>query len=270
MTNTTTTTPTETETKFATQLFDALRTQHPLNAADFADVVADEDAAYRVQDHLTTLKNQPVGGYKVSLTSEETQKMFDAHNPLYGAQVQDHFLAAPAKVRLGQLMDPLVEVELVFKAKETLSPEDSLTDLWHKTTVAPGLELPDSRFADWFPSLAKNLVVADAAVGGLVVYGEERDTDQQFDSVDAVATVKCELTHDGETLKSGVASEVLGNPLNSLHWLVGKLAEQGRVLTKGQRVSSGTFVLPPHLTAGHWQATFDQQLGQVDLDVTND
>lgn len=264
------TTTTTTETAFAQQLFNAAQTQHALTMADFTDAVADEAAAYRVQEQLTALKQQPVGGYKVSLTSAETQKMFAAHSPLYGAQVTTHFLAAPATVRLGQLMAPLVEVELVFKAKEDLAATDTLTDLWHKTTVAPGLELPDSRFADWFPSLPKNLVVADAAVGGLVVYGEELDTDQRFDSADAVATVNCRLTHDGEELKTGTASEVLGNPLKSLHWLVGKLAEQGKTLTAGQRVSSGTFVLPPHLTAGHWEASFDQQLGQVKLDVTND
>lgn len=264
-----TTTTTETETQFAQQLFDAYQTQHALTMADYAATLPDEDAAYRVQATLTALKEQPVGGYKVSLTSETTQKMFDAHAPLYGAQVEDHFLSAPTTVRRGQLMDPLVEVELVFKAKEDLAATDSLEALMHKTTVAPGLELPDSRFADWFPDLPKNLVVADAAVGGLVVYGEERDTDVQFASVDAVATPKCRLSHDGEELKTGEASEVLGNPLKSLQWLVGKLAEQGKTLTAGQRVSSGTFVLPPHLTAGHWQADFDQQLGSVELDVTN-
>ena len=265
-----TTTTTETETQVAQQLFTAYQTQHALTMADFTSSVADEDAAYRVQAALTALKQQPVGGYKVSLTSAETQKMFDAHTPLYGVQVADHFLAAPTTVRRGQLMDPLVEVELVFKAKEDLSTTDSLTDLWQKTTVAPGLELPDSRFADWFPDLPKNLVVADAAVGGLVVYGTERETAELFASADAVATPKCTLVHDGETVKTGQASEVLGNPLESLKWLVGKLAEQGKTLTAGQRVSSGTFVLPPHLTAGHWQADFDAGLGQVALDVTED
>ncbi|CAM3113271.1 2-keto-4-pentenoate hydratase [Lactiplantibacillus plajomi] len=263
-------TMTVTETQVAQQLFDAYRHQQPLNMADLANQVPDEDAAYRVQAALTVLKNQPLGGYKVSLTSEQTQKMFDADAPLYGAQVADHFLAAPATVRQSQLMDPLVEVELVFKAKQTLTAEDSLTDLFHKTTVAPALELPDSRFSDWFPDLPKNLVVADAAVGGLVVYGTERDTDSVFDSVADVATPKCTLVHDGETLKTGVASEVLGNPLKSLHWLVGKLASQHKQLTAGQRVSSGTFVLPPHLTVGHWQADFDHQLGSVQLEMTND
>ncbi|MFB9769084.1 2-keto-4-pentenoate hydratase [Lactiplantibacillus modestisalitolerans] len=263
-------TTTTTETGFAQRLFDAYQTHQPLQMADFTAAVSDEDAAYRVQTQLTVFKDQPVGGYKVSLTSATTQQMFDTDAPLYGAQVADHFLAAPAKVRRGQLMEPLVEVELVFKAKEDLAASDSLTDLWHKTTVAPGLEVPDSRFADWFPDLPKNLVVADAAVGGLVVYGTERDTDQVFETVDAVATPKCSLEHAGKTVKTGQASEVLGNPLNSLHWLVAKLAAQGRTLTAGQRVSSGTFVLPPHLTAGHWQANFDQGLGSVALEVSAD
>uniref|UniRef100_UPI0036F265FE hypothetical protein n=1 Tax=Lactiplantibacillus pentosus TaxID=1589 RepID=UPI0036F265FE len=55
-----------------------------------------------------------------------------------------------------------------------------------------------------------------------------------------------------------------------MQWLVGKLAAQGKTLTAGQRVSSGTFVLPPHLTTGHWQADFDCGLGQVALDVTDE
>lgn len=266
----TTTTMTETENQLAQQLFNAYQTKHALNANDFTTQLADEDAAYRVQAELTTLKSQPVGGYKVSLTSATTQKMFDADSPLYGAQVANHFLAAPATVRQGAMMSPLVEVELVFKAKEKLAATDSLEDLWHKTTVAPGLELPDSRFADWFPDLAKNLVVADAAVGGLVVYGTELDTDQRFSSVEDVATPHCTLWHDGEKLVDGAASEVLGNPLKSLQWLVSKLDAQGKAVTAGQRVSSGTFVLPPHLTTGHWQADFDHELGNVQLDVTAD
>ena len=33
--------------------------------------------------------------------------------------------------------------------------------------------------------------------------------------------------------------QVLGNPLNSLHWLAEKLEQQGTPLKAGQRVSSG-------------------------------
>lgn len=263
---TTTTETTATETKFAKALYNALQSQEPLTETDWTDSALNDESAYRVQDVLTNLKNEEVGGYKVSLTSEETQNMFDSDSPLYGAQVKSHFLHAPANVHLSDLMEPLVEVELAFKAKEDLNKNDTLEDLMHKTTVAPALEVPDSRFKDWFPSLSKYMVMSDAAVGGLVVYGNEFDTDL-FNNVEDLTKVNCTLFHNDEELKSGTSSEVLGNPLKSLKWLVDKLSTQGKTLKAGQRVSSGTFVLPPSLTKGSWKATFDNGLGEVDLNV---
>lgn len=254
------------EEQFAQALFDAYKSQDPLTESDWTNNVSDDHSSYRVQDKLMQLKNKPVGGYKVSLTSKQTQDMFDSTEPLYGAQVADHFLKSPTKVKLNDLMEPLVEVELVFRAKEDLSKDDSLTDLLNKTTVAPALEVPDSRFKDWFPSLSKYMVMSDAAVGGLVVYGEEFDTNL-FKNVEALENVNCTLYHYNEELKSGKSTEVLGNPLKSLKWLVDKLDLQGKQLMKDQRVSSGTFVLPPSLTRGNWQARFDNGLGDVSLNV---
>lgn len=256
----------ENEAELTQALYNSWRTQNPLNEDDWSNYATDDETAYRVQDELTRLKNEPVGGYKVSLTSKQTQDMFDSNEPLYGAQLASHFLHAPTTVNLSDLMEPLVEVELCFRAKEDLSPDDTLEDLLNKTTVAPALEVPDSRFKDWFPSLSKYMVMSDAAVGGLVVYGDEFDT-KLFKTVDALENVNCTLLHDGEELKSGKSTEVLGNPLKSLKWLVDKLATQHKTLKKDQRVSSGTFVLPPSLTKGAWQARFDNGLGNVDLDV---
>ncbi|KRL16217.1 Hydratase decarboxylase [Lentilactobacillus rapi DSM 19907 = JCM 15042] len=258
------------ETKLAKDLFHAYQTHQPLKESDYDGVVTDEDSAYRVQKKLTALKNETVGGYKVSLTSKQTQDMFDSDSPLYGAQVKSHFVQSPVTLHRAELMEPLAEVEMLFTAKEDLSSKDSLEDLLHKTKVAAAVEVPDSRFSDWFPSLSKYMVMSDAAVGGFVVYGQEMDADLLFDNVDDLANVKCELFHDGKKLKDGASSEVLGNPLNSLHWLVEKLESQGMPLTAGQRVSSGTFLLPENLTKGTWKATFDKGLGAVFLNVTGD
>jgi ABC-type lipopolysaccharide export system ATPase subunit len=82
-----------------------------------------------------------------------------------------------------------------------------------------------------------------------------------------LSQVKAELTLDNQPLVAGDSSEVLGNPLNSLQWLVKKLESQGQKLKKGQRVSSGTFVLPPHLTKGHYLCHFSGDFGDVSLDV---
>lgn len=141
--------------EFAQKLFNAQQTKQPLVEAEFAALVQDSDTAYLVQKEVTALKGQPVGGYKVSLTSERTQKLFDSDCPLFGRQVESKFFVSPCNLDLADYLDPLVEVELVFKAKEDLSPEDTLEDLLRKTTVAGGLEVPDSRFVDWFPNLGK-------------------------------------------------------------------------------------------------------------------
>lgn len=256
------------EAELAEDLFNAYTTRKPLREADYKGYVDTEEAAYRVQRQFTEDKHEAVGGYKVSLTSKQTQDMFDSDSPLYGTQVKSHFVTSPHNVNASDVMDPLAEVEMMFTAKEDLSASDSLEDLWHKTTVAPAVEVPDSRFSDWFPSLSKYMVMADAAVGGYVVYGKETDTDQLFKSPDDLANVSCELFHDGKKLKDGASSEVLGNPLNSLQWLVKKLEDQGMPLRAGQRVSSGTFLLPESLTAGDWKATFDKGMGEVELHVT--
>ncbi|TMT02700.1 2-keto-4-pentenoate hydratase [Apilactobacillus nanyangensis] len=257
---------TATEERLANALFEAYKTKQPLQMDEWEDMVSNEEASYRVQRRLMELKGEDLGGYKVSLTSKQTQDMFDSNEPLYGAQVKSHFVQSPVTLSLDtELMDPLAEVELVFKAKEKLLPTDSLEDLANKTTVASGVEVPDSRFSDWFPSLSKYMVMSDAAVGGYVVYGEEFDTNS-FSLTD-LENVTTSLTHNGEEVATGASSEVLSNPLNALHWLVQKLDEQDLSLDAGQRVSSGTFLLPPHLTKGEWKATFNQGFSDVNLNV---
>ncbi|WP_228765782.1 2-keto-4-pentenoate hydratase [Bombilactobacillus apium] len=270
MTQTTTTTLSTSETELADKLFQAYQSHEPLEKSDFDGLVTTEESAYRVQSHFTELKQEEVGGYKVSLTSQETQDMFDSDCPLYGTEVKSHLVQSPATLHRGELMEPLAEVEMMFTAKEQLTSKDSLADLMHKTKVAPAVEVPDARFSDWFPSLSKYLVMSDAAVSGYVVYGPEVDTDLLFEKVDDLAHVKCELFHDGKKLKEGASSEVLGNPLKSLHWLVEKLEEQDNPLQVGQKVSSGTFLIPESLTNGNWKVTFDQGLGAVFFQVTGD
>ncbi|WP_283679872.1 2-keto-4-pentenoate hydratase [Lentilactobacillus sp. Marseille-Q4993] len=257
----------ETQRKFAKELYNSYETHQALVEDNFNGVVTNEDDAYAVQSMVTEMKGEAVGGYKVSLTSKQTQDMFDSDSPLYGAQVTSHFMQSPVELHQAELMEPLAEVEMLFTVTEDVSSSDSLEDLMHKTLVAPAVEVPDSRFSDWFPSLSKYMVMSDSAVGGFVTYGEEVRTDDLFDTVDDVAHVNCELFHDGKKLKDGQSSEVLGNPLKSLHWLVEKLEEQGTPLQKGQRVSSGTFLLPESLTTGRWKATFDKGLGSVFLHV---
>ena len=99
-----------------------------------------------------------------------------------------------------------------------MTPEELLANC----TVAADMEVPDSRFAKWFPSLSKYLVMSDCAVGGYVVYGTPVDGAEL--TVEGMAGYTGKCYHDGQLVKQGKTSEVLGNPVNSMQWLVGKLA----------------------------------------------
>lgn len=248
------------------QLFGALDKGAPLVMSDFDGVVEDLDTAYQIQDAFVAQRGEEVQGYKVSLTSEETQRMFNSTDPFYGQETLSQFIEGPAEVSLSDLMEPLIEIELVFRAKEDLSPQDSLEDLLDKLTIAPGIEVPDARFENWFPKLNKYLVVSDSAVAGRIVYGQEQDLKGNY-TVEDLAAFSGVLSKDGKVLDQGVSSQVLGNPLHSVQWLVQKLASHGKTFKKGQQVSSGTFVIPPHLETGVYRVEYGSGVGSLELTV---
>lgn len=237
----------------------------PLAMADWEGVVTDDETAYAVQDAVMAKKLGPVAGYKVSLTSKQTQGMFDSDCPLYGAQVAERFVPAPCTLELAHLNEPLLECGLCFTAKTDLDASMTPEELLANCTVAADMEVPDSRFAAWFPTLSKYLVMSDCAVGGYVVYGTPVDGPEL--TVDAMAGYHARCYHDGELVKQGATSEILGNPVSSLQWLVGKLASQGKRFTRGMHASVGTVFVPTALTAGTWAVEFDGPFGRVELTV---
>lgn len=242
---------------------DAGEKSEPLTMSDWDGVITDDDTAYAVQDAVMAKKGSPVAGYKVSLTSKETQDMFDSDCPLYGAQVAERFFASPVTLPLSRFNEPLVEVEFCFHAKEDLSADDSLDGLLRKCTVAADMEVPDARFANWFPTLSKYLVMSDCAVGGCVVYGREVDGSEL--TVEGMAGYHAKCYHDGEFVKEGDTSEILGNPVKSLAWLVGKLESQGKQFCRGMRVSVGTVFVPVSFTKGLWKVEFDGPFGSLEV-----
>ena len=156
-----------------------------------------------------------------------------------------------------------MEVEFCFTAKKDLSADMSLDELLHNCTVAGDMEVPDARFAAWFPTLSKYLVMSDCAVGGYVLYGTPVDGAEL--TVEGMAQVHAKAYHNGEFVKEGDSSEVLGNPVNSLKWLVGKLESQGKKFTKGMHVSVGTVFVPPAFTAGEWRVEFSGPFGTLEV-----
>ncbi|MDO5532453.1 2-keto-4-pentenoate hydratase [Sutterella sp.] len=235
-------------------LYEALRTNTPLEMKDCEGILLDFETAYAVQRAVAELKGEPTGGYKISLTSKTTQDMFKTNEPLFGEQVPSRIISAPARLVLEEMNEPLIEVELAMIPKVDLEPGMTDEELLRSVTVAGGIEVPDARFKEWFPALNRFLVVADCAVGGYIIHGTPVDGTEL--AVEQLNQIHVDLFRNGEIVKSGDSTEVLDNPIHALKWLVEALAKRGRKLTKGQVVSTGTFFVPPHLEKGEYVARY--------------
>lgn len=242
------------------QLYQAYKENKPLVKGELD--VHDVDTAYKVQDEVLALKEQAgekLAGYKISLTSKETQDLFDSDCPLYGGMTN---VTVKNQVSLKDYNSPLLEMEVAFLVDEAVLPTDSVEDVFKKCRVAPCMEIPDGRYEDWFPKTTLYEVIADGAVNGAVDYGKA----QKLTYAD-VDNIKATLTFNGEFVKEGPSTEVLGHPAKAVLWLAKELEKHGKKIEVGQFISSGTFVLPENLKKGHYKADFEN-LGSVELEVT--
>lgn len=245
----------------ADELYEAYIEKVPL-ALGSIDVQSIEEA-YQIQDKVLKLKvednEEVLRGYKVSLTSRETQEMFDHDEPLYGAFTQKNIIS---NASLSDYNVPKLEMELVFLVQEDLTIDDTAEDILRKCMIAPGLEIPDGRYEDWFPHASKYEVVSDSAVAGSVTFGNS-----DYFNYKNLDDIKGTLKFNGEVIKEGRSSEVMGHPAESVKWLIHKLHEEGKVIEAGWIVSSGTFNLPIDLEEGTYEAEYEN-IGTVTLEVT--
>ena len=115
-------------------------------------VILSENEAYQVQKMLLEKKKQHLEqshiGYKISMTSDETQKWFKSDSPVYGALSSENL--NNGRLDIGTMSEPLIEVELMFIIDEDISEDPDHEEIVKKTSIAPGIEIPDSRFENWF------------------------------------------------------------------------------------------------------------------------
>ncbi|GAB3798290.1 2-keto-4-pentenoate hydratase [Virgibacillus kimchii] len=224
----------------------------------------DENTSYDVQEAFIQKKCETYGeeirGYKISMTSPETQALADTDEPAYGTLTTSSILENKKNILIESMNAPLVEPELMFILTDDLSIEATDEEILSKSKIAPGLEVPDSRYKDWFPNFELMDLICDNGVTGKVVEGEPVDPP----ALDALPKVKMELFHQGEKTGEGVGSAVLENPVSSVSWLVKKLARRNKTLKKGMIISSGTFISPIRAEKGTYKASFSG-IGQAEV-----
>ncbi|OLO37007.1 hypothetical protein BTR23_14795 [Alkalihalophilus pseudofirmus] len=218
----------------------------------------DISTAYEIQRQVTEMKikdnREKLMGYKISMTSEETQKPVNTNSPAYGTFTNVNIQSS--SVQMDPQFSYLIEPELVFLITEDLSIGAGASEIINKSKVAPGLEIPTARYHDWFPPPTDINVadyIADNTCTGMLVYGEPVEIPTSMDW----EGIKATLYFNDEKLDEGYSSSVWGNPVNAVCWLTEKLASENRSLKKGMIVSSGTFTLPKLVEKGMYHVDYD-------------
>lgn len=237
-------------------LLSAHKERKVLTYSDWISLNFDENDVYDIQNMVSECDNRSIGGYKISLTSIRTQRMFNSSSPLFGSEYSQQIFEAPVILSRDSMNEPLIEVELVFIVKNIITSNMSDQEIMQSVTIAGAAELPDSRFSSWWPTLPKGLIIADNAVSGQIVYGPAKT----IESAESLSNINTKLLLNGVIVATGNSSEVLGNPIVAVKWLLNKLKEYNKVILPNQIISSGTFFVPPLLNKGRYSVQFDTDL----------
>ena len=200
--------------------------------------------AYAIQNELTKRyisknKETSIVGKKIGCTNKAAQIQLNVKESFYGNIFSDNISKSNCIINSEEYFSPFVEPEFSFVMKNELdiskAPYNPEIVYDSVSTVLPSIELVDSRFEDWTIMGVSNLI-ADNAVHAHWIYGNEIKNLSDFNFNDH----SVDLFINGKLIDKGNSSNVMGNPINSLTWLINNLALVGKSLPKNFYISTGT------------------------------
>jgi 2-oxo-3-hexenedioate decarboxylase len=219
---------------------------------------------YRIQDELRRRKvarGARVVGLKAGLTSRAKMRQMNVTEPVFGFLVDGYAVPDGGEVKVGALIHPKVEPEVVFVLRAPLrGPGCHVAAVLAATDfVLPGLEVIDSRYRDFkfdLPSVvADNCSSARFALGGRMLRPAGVD----------LATLGVVLERNGETVAIAAGAAVLGHPAAAVAALANHLGARGQEIPAGAVILSGGVTEAVAVTPGDHVAVHVQHLGTTSL-----
>ncbi|MDS9469420.1 hydratase [Paracoccus sp. MBLB3053] len=194
------------------------------------------------QDKLVHILSREWGapvGYKAGLTSKPAQDAFNATEPVRGVLYAAMMLPNGASVPSGFAALPRFEADLILVvADAAINDAKTAGDvLAHLSAIHPFIELPDLVVADprslTAPSItAINVGARKGVLGDALPVVHDEAFEKKLAEMQVVVT-----DAQGQELARAPGAAVLGNPLNSLLWLL----QSGVRFKAGDLVSVGSF-----------------------------
>lgn len=231
----------------------------------------DMDDAYAVQAAFVDRKLAAGGslrGWKIGLTSKAMQNALNIDIPDSGILFEDMFFDHGSTVPAGRFIEPRIEAEIAFIMDRDLSGGDVTgADLIAATrAVAPALEILDTRIFRADPDTGAQRTVLDTisdnAANAGVVLGDASHDVGAFD----LRWVGAIVSRNDEVEETGLGAGVLNDPVESMVWLVHRLAKYGAGLRAGDVVLSGSFIRPVEARHGDSFSADYGAFGSVRID----
>lgn len=253
--------------ELADRLLTAEVTRVPIEvpSLEYAGMTAAD--GYAIQQMIMAKKvaqGDRVIGKKVGLTSKANQDVFGVREPVYGQLLASGFHMEHTPVETARLIQPIIECELTFVMRRRLAgPGVTVPEVIRATEgVMPSLELGDSRMRNWIGRAQLPDVLADSCGNAGIIVGGELHSLQNFD----LRYTGMVVEKNGAIIATGATGAVLGNPAQSVAWLVNKLAEVELALEEGDMVLAGALTGAVQMQAGDvLTATFGGGLGPVSV-----
>ncbi len=223
----------------------------------------DRAAGYAVQQEVVRSSGQRVIGWKIAATSAAGQHHIGVDGPLAGPLLANKVFAPGAQLSLqGNIMN-VAEAEFAFdmaiglpSRKTPYVIEEVLAAVG---SLAPAIEVPDTRFNDFAKAGAPQLIADCACACWLVVGARTRANWRKWDLVRHRATAY----RNGALASAGEGSNVLGDPRIALTWIANELAKFGAGLKAGDIVTTGTCIVPVAVAPGDEFRVDFGELGSV-------
>jgi 2-keto-4-pentenoate hydratase len=204
-----------------------------------------QDAYCAQKKYVATLipqYGQPIG-YKVGFTSKGLQERFKVSEPALGVLLEKMLLSDGTTFSLASAYRPMIEPDMVVTVKDQaiMTATTELEVAAHLDEIRPFLELPAIPFQEGTKLTGATLVSCNvAARAGVLGQGRKVAATPEFvQALAAMETIFIDET--GAVLQKEPGSNLLGNPLRAVLWLIKELQARGESLQAGQVISLGGF-----------------------------
>ena len=224
----------------------------------------DFEQAYRVQLGVAARRvaaGERQVGWKVAQTSAETRRQFGFAEPVFGCLMDEGLRRSGHAYGRDELIRPGCEPEVCVRLSAPLSGTiDATAARGAIAALHPAFEVIEVR-----GDIAgqKALAIADNAAQEGVVLGDPAPFAEGMD----LAAMECRVVVNGQEAARGRGDAVLGDPLNAVVWLAGKLAQFGLGLRSGDLVMTGSITRMLPLSPGDRARAEFEGIGAVEVGV---